>query len=168
MNQYENAIVQFEKALEIEPNHVWSHNHLGYALAQNQQPEKALNQCEIVLALEEVQKDTKAAKEKAGSANAVCGLALIALNQPKPAIEKCQTAMTLHQSSGWASECLETALLQLEKPEDFTQYESFVDKLTNNSLKARYYYTYARALSGLKQYQTVPPSISKSQRFWLS
>jgi tetratricopeptide (TPR) repeat protein len=168
LGQYENAIIQFEKALEIEPNHVWSHNHLGYAVAQNQQPEKALEQCKIVLALKEVQKNTKSAQEKSGSANAVCGLALIAQNKSQAAIEKCQTAITLHPQSGWAAQCLETALLRLEKTEDFVKYESFVEELTNDSLKARYYYTYARALSGLKRYQTALPQYQKANDFGLA
>jgi tetratricopeptide (TPR) repeat protein len=55
----------------------------------------------------------------------------------------------------------------LEKPEDFAKYESFVEKLTNDSLKASYYYTYARALSGLKRYQTALPQYQKANNFGL-
>jgi tetratricopeptide (TPR) repeat protein len=153
LGEYEQAVVQYETALKIKPDYAWSHNQLGYALVQLDKPKQAFNECQTVLALPQVQQNSKTAHEKAASAHAVCGLAKIRLNQPQQAIAECQTALTLNPNSGWTTQCLEMALLQLEQPAELAAYETFIDTLPDESLKARYYYTYARVLNGLKQYQ---------------
>jgi len=141
LEQYEDAVTQFEEALKINPKHIWSKIKLGYALRQNQQPEKALNQCQAIL-------ESKLIVSQTAGANALCGLALVALNQPKKAIEKCKKAL-VYKKTDWAYRCLGDALIQLNKPDEaVTQYKEAVNLKPE---KALYYYKWGQALTQLGQ-----------------
>jgi tetratricopeptide (TPR) repeat protein len=143
--RYEEAITQYQKALEINPTFAGIYNRWGYALLRLNKAEETLTQCETVLNLQEADNKDKA------NANALCGLALIALNQHKKAIKRCQTALALNKTGEWTPLCLEKALAKFNKAEDFAEYESFVESLTDDQLKGRYYYAYGVALVRLKQ-----------------
>jgi len=143
LGKFEEAITQYQKGLEIEPTHVWSHIWLGYALIKVKKFEEALTQCEDIL------KSTPTLATVEGAAQALCGLALVGLEQPKVALEKCQTALQVYEKEDWAYWCLGNAQIALKKPaEAAEQYEAAV-KLKPN--KAFYYLKWGQALVELKQ-----------------
>ncbi|RKZ71834.1 MAG: hypothetical protein DRQ57_18175, partial [Gammaproteobacteria bacterium] len=142
---------------EIEPEHIWSHIKLGYALIQAQKPDEALTECETVLKSPKAKKDTKAA------AHAICGLAEIGFNHPEIAIEKCQTALSVSEKEDWAYWCLGDALIQLNKAsEAVVQYEAAVNLKPEEAL---YYYKWGQALAQLEQNEAAIMQYQKAIEF---
>ena len=143
LGQYEPAIVQYNKALEVDSTYVWSRIWLGYALIKVQKPEKALTQCEEVL------KSTSASDTAQSAAHALCGLAQIQLNQPEKILKSCQTALTLSEKEDWAYWCLGDVLILQGKPDEaVTQYEAAVKLKPENAF---YYYKLGQILAVMKQ-----------------
>ncbi|EDN68083.1 TPR domain containing protein [Beggiatoa sp. PS] len=102
--QYKEAMTQYQKALTLKPEHVWSQIRLAQVFTQINQFDKALSLCQQAL------NSTTSNTAQAG-ANAICGLAQIGLNQLETAIESCQTAVQLYKREDWSYWCLGDVLL---------------------------------------------------------
>ncbi len=139
--QYQSAITQYNKALEVNSTDVWSRIWLGYALIQVQKPDEALTQCKQVLKSTSVSDITEAGTQ-------ACGLAQFGLNQPEKALENCKTALTLSEKEDWAYWCLGDVLILHGKPDEaVTQYEAAVKLKPDNAF---YYYKLGQSLAELK------------------
>jgi tetratricopeptide (TPR) repeat protein len=143
LGQYEQAIIRYQKALAIEPEHIWSHVFMGYAYVKVQKPDDAFTECDTVLKSPNAKKDQKAA------AHALCGLAEIGLKRPEPAIKQCKTALTIRKKEDWAYWCLGDALVLLNKLEEAViQYEKAVNLKPDSTF---YYYKWEQALTKSEQ-----------------
>ena len=160
LEQYEQAIIRYQKVLAIEPEHIWSHVFMGYAYVKLQKPDEAFTECETVLKL---LKSPHAEKKQKAAAHALCGLAEIGFKRPESAIEQCQTALIIRKREDWAYWCLGDALVLLNKPEEAViQYEKAANLKKENAF---YYYKWGQALAKLEKNEAAIMQYEKAIAF---
>ena len=144
LKQYEPAVEQYQQALDIEPTHRWSRIKLSYALLQIHRYREVLPHCETLLKLATTTHKIQA------TAYALCGLALLGLQQPQAALAKCQLALKLNEQEDWAYLCLGDVQHQLNQlPAAVTQYQAAATLKPNNAL---YHFKWGQTLAELKHY----------------
>ena len=98
----DEAIAQYQKALQIKPDDVLAHNNLGYALLQKGQVDEAIAHCQKALQL----------KPDFAEAHNNLGNALLQKGQVDEAITHCQRALQIKPDFAEAHNNLGNALLQ--------------------------------------------------------
>jgi tetratricopeptide (TPR) repeat protein len=137
------AIIQYQKALELDPKHIWSRIMLGHELVQVQKPEMALIECETLL------NSTLDSDTVQAAVDSLCGLAKVRLNQLSEGVADCQKALQLYEKEDWAYWCLADALVAQKKPaEAVIQYQKAVQLKPENAF---YRYQWAKVLVQLEQ-----------------
>jgi len=145
LGRYEAAIEQYQQAITLNTRAIWSRIKTTYAHLQLKQYTKAQDHCETIL-------QTEINTKQQAATQALCGLALVSMKQPKAAIKRCEMALELNEQEDWAYWCLAEVLLSLNYPDEAViQYEKAL-KLKPQT--AFYHYQLAELLTKWNQYQT--------------
>jgi tetratricopeptide (TPR) repeat protein len=152
LNEYQRAIEDFDRALQLDPKQVWAYVERGYVFRRLQEFHLAIEDFNRALQLDP--KDTWAYASRS--------LAFFELNEYQRAIEDCDRAIQLDPKYTWAYVCRSIAYRGLYKYRQ--AIEDCNHALELNSNFARAYFHRSIAYSRIHEYQAAIEDCNQAQK----